>query len=353
MRTRLFLGQAAALATALLLLSATATLFAQTPTAVVNGAVVDPSGAIVPDAKVTVVNQDTNISSTKTTGADGTFTIINLLPGTYTLTVEKTGFKRIALPAFKLDVNQTLTENLALQVGESTQTVTVSAESVGVMVQRSTTELGTTFDEKMAHELPLNGRNFTQLLILQPGVNPVDTSQGNSSGKTGAGGNPDGGNISIPSSTVYKVSVNGAGNRSNAYYMDGIINTDDRGGGWAVPPIADTIQEFKVQSHNNDAQYGNVLGSVVNMVTKSGTNQFHGDGVGIRAQPDFRCPQSVHGLLLPGILSGAGQYAGEPGGCRNANRGGCVRHPNRYARFAARLLAERIRRHIRRADHQE
>ncbi len=70
--------------------------------------------------------------------------------------------------------------------------------------------------------------------------------------------------------------MNGAGNRSNAFYMDGIINTDDRGGGWAVQPIADTIQEFKVQSHNNDAQYGNVLGAVVNIVTKSGTNKFHG-----------------------------------------------------------------------------
>jgi hypothetical protein len=103
----------------------------------------------------------------------------------------------------------------------------------------------------------------------------MDTSQGNSSGRTTAGG-ADGGNIAIPGSTIFKVSVNGQGNRSNVYYMDGIINTDDRGGGWSVPPIADTIQELKVQSHNNDVQYGNVLGAVVNMVTKSGSNEFHG-----------------------------------------------------------------------------
>jgi len=260
----------------LLCLVSTATLFAQTPTAVVNGNVVDPTGASVPEAKVTAVNQETSVVSQKSTSPDGSFTIINLLPGNYVLTVEKSGFKKVALPVFKLDVNQTLTEKITLEVGATSETVTVSAESVGVMVQRASTELGTTFDEKMVHELPLNGRNFTQLLILQPGVNPLDTSQGNSSGKTGAGGNPDGGNISIPGSTVYKVSANGAGNRSNAFYMDGIINTDDRGGGWAIPPIADTIQEFKVQSHNNDAQYGNVLGSVVNIVTKTGTNQFHG-----------------------------------------------------------------------------
>ena len=249
---------------------------AQTPAAVVNGIVVDPSGAAVPDAKVVAVNQATNVRSERSTNLEGAFSIINLLPGTYGLTVEKEGFKKTELPPFKLDVNQTLTQKIVMEVGAASETVEVSADSVTVMVQRASTELGTTFDETMVHELPLNGRNFTQLMILQPGVNPVDTSQGNSSGKTGAGGNPDGGNISIPGSVVYKVSANGAGNRSNAYYMDGIINTDDRGGGWGVPPIADTIQEFKVQSHNNDTEYANVLGSVVNIVTKSGTNAFHG-----------------------------------------------------------------------------
>ena len=255
----------------------TATLRAQTPTAVVNGAVVDPSGAGVPEAHITVVNRGTNVRSEKTTASDGTFAIINLLPGDYVLTAEKSGFKKVELPVFKLDVNQTLTEKIEMQVGATSETVTVSAESVEVMTQRSSAELGTTLDETMIHELPMNGRNFTELMILQPGVNPMDTSQGNSSGRTVAGG-ADGGNIAIPGSTIFKPSVNGAGNRSNAFYMDGIINTDDRGGGWSVPPIADTIQEFKVQSHNNDAQYGNVLGSVVNLVTKSGTNQFHGSG---------------------------------------------------------------------------
>jgi hypothetical protein len=248
-----------------------ANLFGQTPTASVNGSVVDTSGAVVPDARVTVVNQETNVVSQRSTAPDGTFTIINLLPGSYVLTVQKDGFKRVALPPFKLDVNQTLTQQIHLEVGTPTETVTVSANAVSVMIQRASTELGTTIDEQMTHELPLNGRNFTELLILQPGVNPVNTAQG------GNGiGSADGGNIAIPGSVVYRPSVNGAGNRSNAYYMDGIIDTDNRGGGWAIPPIADTIQEFKVQSHNNDAQYGNVLGAVVNIVTKSGTNKFHG-----------------------------------------------------------------------------
>ncbi len=253
------------------LLLSTAILIAQTPNAAVTGTVVDQSGATVPEATVTVVNQETNVSSTKTTAADGAFTIINLVPGNYALTVSKAGFKTVKLPIFKLDVNQTLTEKITLEVGETSQTVEVSANAVSVMLQRSSTELGTTIGHEEITELPLNGRNFTQLLILQPGVNPMNTAQG------GNGvGSADGGNIAIPGSTVYRPSVNGAGNRSNAFYMDGIIDTDDRSGAWAIPPIADTIQEFKVQSHNNDAQYGNVLGSVVNIVTKSGTNQFHG-----------------------------------------------------------------------------
>jgi hypothetical protein len=275
-------------------LVSTASLFAQTPSAAVNGSVTDPSGAVVPDAKVTVVNQATNVASYKNTNADGTFTIINLLPGDYVLTVEKTGFKKVALPAFKLDVNQTLTETIRMEVGSSTETVTVNADSVDVMIQRSSTELGTTIDEQAMHELPLNGRNFTQLLILQPGVNPVNTAQG------GNGiGSADGGNIGIPGAVVYRPSVNGAGNRSNAYYLDGIINTDDRGGGWAIQPIADTIQEFKVQSHNNDAQYGNVLGAVVNVVTKSGTNHFHGSGWDFARNAIFDARNPFTGFCTP------------------------------------------------------
>jgi hypothetical protein len=282
----------ATLAIAIFLLAAA--LPAQTPSAVVNGTVVDSSGAIVPDAKVSVVNQDTNVVGQRNTNSDGTFTIINLLPGNYVLTVEKGGFKRLALPVFKLDVNQTLTERIVLEVGSSAETVTVSADSVGVMLQRSSTELGTTIDEQMVHELPINGRNFTQLLILQPGVNPVNTAQGGN-----GSGSADGGNIAIPGAVIYRPSVNGAGNRSNAWYMDGIINTDNRGGGWAVPPIADTIQEFKVQSHNNDAQYGNVLGAVVNIVTKTGTNKFHGSGWEFARSQIFDARNPFTGFCTP------------------------------------------------------
>jgi hypothetical protein len=277
-------------------LAAAAILPAQTPTAVINGTVVDSSGATVPAAKVRMVNQETNVASEKTTGTDGTFVIINLLPGNYVLTVEKTGFKKVALPAFKLEVNQTLTEQIAMQVGDVSETVTVNESAIGVMIQRASTELGTTIDEQQMHELPLNGRNFTQLLILQPGNVPVNTAQG------GNGiGNPDGGNIGIPGAIVYRPAVNGAGNRSNAFYMDGIINSDDRSGAWSIPPIADTVQEFKVQSHNNDAQYGNVLGSVVNLVTKSGTNHFHGSAWDFARSQIFDARNPFTGFCSPAL----------------------------------------------------
>jgi len=168
-------------------------LRAQTPTAVVNGMVVDPTGASVPGARVTITNQQTNVASSKITGQDGTFVIINMLPGSYVLTAEKTGFKKTVLPVFQLDVNQTLTEQISLQVGQVTETVTVTETAVGAMIQRSSSELGTTIEDQEMHELPLNGRNFTELLIVQPGANPINTAQG------GNGiGSADGGNIGIP-----------------------------------------------------------------------------------------------------------------------------------------------------------
>src|SRR5215469_2769776 len=140
-------------------------LLAQTPNAVVTGAVVDSSGALVPDATVKVTNQDTNVVSTTTTNRAGVFTIINLLPGRYGLIVSKSGFKTLSLPIFELQVNQTLAQNLTLQVGATTETVEVTASSVAAQIQAASTELGTTIDEQQMHELPLNGRSFTQLLL--------------------------------------------------------------------------------------------------------------------------------------------------------------------------------------------
>lgn len=256
------------LAAALLLGSCA--LFAQTPTAEVNGSVVDSSGGTVPGADVKVTNEDTNIVSDTDTNQDGAFTIVNLPPGNYVLSAEKSGFKTISLPVFTLDVNQTLTEKLTMQVGSSSETVTVSAQ--GALLQSSSAELGTTIAPTVVEQLPLNGRNFTELEIDQPGVTPISTAQSSTPGSS------DGSMMGIPGTVTYKVSINGAENRSTIYFLDGVINSDFRISAYAYLPIADTIDEFKIESHNNDAEFGGVLGGVVNLVTKAGTNSFHGSG---------------------------------------------------------------------------
>jgi hypothetical protein len=253
---------------AAVLLFASSRLFAQTTTAEVNGVVLDTTGHTIQGASVKVANQETNIVSAIQTNQDGTFTIVNLLPGTYVLSVEKSGFKTITLPVFTLDVNQIATQKLTMQVGAMQETVTVTGQAM--QLQTSSAELGTTVDPLMVAALPMNGRNFTETEIDQPGVTPISTAQ--SSGV----GSGDGTMIGIPGTVTYKVSINGQVNRSTEYFLDGIINSDFRISAYAYLPIEDTIDEFKIQSHNSDAEYGGVLGGVVNLATKGGTNNFHG-----------------------------------------------------------------------------
>ena len=240
----------------------------QTTTAEVTGVVVDTAGRSIEAALVKVISQATNVVAQQQTNADGTFTIINLLPGKYVLAVEKSGFKTITLPAFALDVNQNLTEKLTMEVGSTQETVIVTGEAM--QLQSSSAELGTTIDPQMVAALPMNGRNFTETEIDQPGVTPISTAQ--SSGV----GSSDGSMIGIPGTVTYKVSINGQVNRSTEYFLDGIINSDFRISAYAYLPIEDTIDEFKIQSHNSDAEWGGVLGGVVNLATKGGTNNFHG-----------------------------------------------------------------------------
>lgn len=251
-----------------MLLLSTSLAIGQAATGEVNGTVTDQSGAFVPDATVTITNQGTNISDKASTNASGHFLFINLQPGKYALAVEKQGFKKVEVPAFELGVNQAITQPVSLGVGSASETVEVSAQSP--LLQASSSELGTVIPEKAVNDLPLNGRNFTQLLTLTPGATPVSTAQGSGVGVLDAG-------ISgIPGSDFSKPSLHGQQNRSTLYFLDGIINTDLRGPVYGVLPIIDAMQEFKVQSHNDKAEYGGVTGGIVNVVSKSGTDYFHG-----------------------------------------------------------------------------
>jgi hypothetical protein len=236
-------------------------LRAQASTGAINGTVRDTSAAVVPNATVTLANVATGVKRTTETNSVGNYGFVDIHPGSYELTVSKAGFKPATESQILVLVNQTSTYNFTLQVGSATQAVTVTAAAA--QVETSTAELGSVITTKAVNDLPLNGRNFTELLTLTPGASPVNTSQSN-----GFMANPIG-DFTFPA-------INGQTNRSNFYFLDGLNDQNDYASAYAVAPVVDDIEEFKVQSHNDQAQFGGVLGGIINVVTKSGTNQFHG-----------------------------------------------------------------------------
>src|SRR6185436_6912722 len=156
---------------------------AQSSTATITGIVKDASGSVIPAAEVLLTNTQTNVERKATTNDVGSYAFLNIIPGEYRLQAGKTGFKVSKQTAFTLTVNQTVTFDLTLEVGEISQEVTV--EAVGAELQSSTAELGAVVAKQQVVDLPLNGRNFTQLLSLTPGVAPVSVSQNNMNGRTG------------------------------------------------------------------------------------------------------------------------------------------------------------------------
>jgi hypothetical protein len=238
-----------------------------------NGHVVDPSGAAVPGAKVTLLEVQTGVTRTATTNALGQYLFPLVPPGEYKLTVAKPGFSNETNPPFRLDVNQNVTQDFALKIGSATETVTVSSSSE--LVDSTSATLGNVVEERTVEDLPLNGRSFTSLLTLAPGINPVNYSQNSGAGSTyGTNQNA----VGIPGAAFVYPATQGQWNRENIYYLDGVIDTGGLSSTYDVPPIIDAIAEFKIQSHNDNAEFGGVLGGVVNLVSKSGTNTYHGSG---------------------------------------------------------------------------
>lgn len=242
-------------------------LFAQTATGEVNGTISDSSGASVPDASVKLTNKATQVVTRTTTNPTGQYFLIHLQPGMYALRIEKQGFSPVEIDPLQVSVNQTVKQDVSLKVGAADQTVQVTAEAA--TVESSTTELGTVIAQRTVNDLPLNGRNFTQLLTLTPGVTPVSTSQNRNVGGVE-------GNVGIPGSGFADPSFHGQQNRSKLYFFDGIINTNIRGPTYIVIPNIDAVQEFKVVGHDAKAEFGGATGGVMNMVSKSGGNDFHG-----------------------------------------------------------------------------
>lgn len=242
-------------------------VFAQGTTSRVTGIVTDSSGAVVPSASVTLKNERTNVSLTTQTSNGGVYVFDLVQPGTYTVTVEKQGFKRFVSTNNPVLVNQPATVNVTLEVGDVSATVTV--ESSAEVVQTSTSgNVGTTIDERTIESLPIvgaRGRNPLDLLNYQPGVL--------SGANTGGG-----------------VHVNGSRDRAFNFTLDGIdINESTAGGSNFTPlrPNPDSIQEFQIVTSNFTAELGRSSGAQVTFVTRSGTNQFRGNLFEYYQTPDF------------------------------------------------------------------
>jgi len=225
-------------------------------TASVTGTITDNSGAVVPQATVTVTNLGTGQQVAIKTDDSGAYTAPQLPPGDYRVTVESQGFKRIVQEPVNLQVDQRLRLNFALEVGQVTENVTVSAEAAAIQTENAT--VGTAVTSAQTTELPLNGRNFLQLNLLVPGAQ----SQVNGSNHSAQGGG---------------LEVHGLRENSNYYWVDGIDNFTQSIGQYVVnvPPFS--IEEFRVMSPTYDTEFGRTAGAQLNVITRSGTNSYHGD----------------------------------------------------------------------------
>jgi hypothetical protein len=244
-----------------ILLAAILPVQGQVESAKVVGIVRDNSGAVLPGAEVTITNVATSVARLVQSDETGNYVITELRPGTYTLTVAHGGFKKLEQAAFKLDVNQVVRVDIALVVGAVNEQVTVSAAEP--LVESQTSSLGQVVSENEVHDLPLNGRDFVELSYLTPGVN------------AGPAGIVQQGSIPENERGTGAIQANGLTATNNNFLLNGFDNNEQQIGFEVIQPAIDAIQEFKVQTNNFGADIGKG-GAVVNVVLKSGTNQFHG-----------------------------------------------------------------------------
>src|SRR5258706_5782889 len=224
------------------------------------GRISDPSGAVLASVAVTATNEATGVKRDTKTNASGDYVFLEVPVGTYTLSFDLSGFKTNVRKNVVLDVNQVITLNMSMQIGTSKEVVEVTSEAP--LVDTTSTQLGAVVNDRTVTQLPLNARDTYQFLQLQPGVMST---------------------VGSPNSVVYgsdragAVSVNGGRGRSNNFSVNGGDANDQFVNLPTVQPSPDSIEEFRVLTNTFDAEYGRNSGSVVNVVTKSGTNSFHGN----------------------------------------------------------------------------
>jgi hypothetical protein len=234
---------------------------AQEVTGSIIGTVTDPQGAVLSGAKVEAKNVDRGTIVSTQTNAEGDFNITRLPIGNYVLSVTLQGFQKSVHPAFALVLNQTARVDFHMNVGQTTETVEVSGEAP--LLETATTDVGTHINSVATENIPLITHNYNQLTLLSPGtvsLNPGAFIQGQNTFQIG------------------RPYVNGQREQVNNYILDGMDNNQNDNNEVAYSPNPDAIQEFNLITQNPSAEFGNFLGGVVNVSTKSGTNQYHGSG---------------------------------------------------------------------------
>jgi len=234
-------------------------LSAQQITGNIRGTVTDPSGAVVVGAAVTARQTETGLSRETITDRSGSYVLLELPVGHYHLQVEAKGFQEYLQDGITLNVDETAAVSARLALGSEKQQVLVRADAE--LIEPTVTSMGKVVEQQELEDLPLNGRNFSQLGLLQPGVVPLTP------GIAEAGG-------SLRNGQAY--AVNGQRPESNNFLIDGANNFNGVDGGFVLKPPVDAIAEFRIITHSANAEFGNALGSTTNLITRSGTNQVHG-----------------------------------------------------------------------------
>jgi hypothetical protein len=248
------------IATLLVAALAATSAFAQNNNGRISGTVTDVSGAAIAGAPVTVTNSETQVSHKSTTDAAGFYQALNLPVGTYEVAVEASGFKKALKTGFDLPDNGRISVDFKLEIGAVTESVTVTA-AVGEQVNTVSGDLSRTIDSEQVADMALNGRNYLQLVSLVPGVALLDEDQ----------------MATTTSLSVTNFSVSGGRTGTNQLMIDGGMNLDSGSNGSQVNNVGvDFVEQLRVQSAAMSAEYGRNSGAVINAVTKSGTNKFHG-----------------------------------------------------------------------------
>jgi len=237
-----------------------APVMAQKTSGTIRGVITDPSGAVVANVSVEITNTETGLSRTVTTNAQGEYVAPEVAVGTYKVTVKAPNFKESVSSNVDMHTSSTQTLNIQLQVGSNSEQVTVAASEV--QVQTDNAALGEVVTGEQVRELPLNGRSFVQLTQLQPGVSAADNFSANNKGLLAG----------------VDFSVNGNATTNNLFLVDG-ANNNDVGSNRTILiyPSIEAISEFKMLRNSYGPEYGQASGAVINIVTRSGSNQWHGD----------------------------------------------------------------------------